>query len=249
MGVILTALAVIGGHHAYNYLMSSGCWGSSWTSYLISGRRWRPTRTLWRLLEAVMDHLHNVWRLREAVGDDLPDISGRWSSPWAPSHFSGGQERPSWRVLLYLLLLLEAFSATEGRLHLDIWRPRKAVVGTRRLAASGRPSAMIIPTSGGQERPSWRVLLYLLLLLEAFSATEGRLGRPPDVWRPVATVSHDHPDIWRLLEAVVDHVHNVWRPVEAVVNSLPACWRPMEAVSDDLPDDWRPRETAGTPSL
>ena len=92
-------------------------------------------------------------------------------------------------VLLYLLLLPDAFSATGGRrggvllylmLLLDAFRPLESVMAASYLTSGGGAEAVI------------GVLLYLLLLLDAFTATEGCRGGGAH-----AVVAAAHMPSWR----------------------------------------------------
>ena len=98
-------------------------------------------------------------------------------------------------------------------------------------------------TSGGGGKAVLSVLPDLLLLLEAFSANEGRRGGVlPDVWRLHEAVMSVSPDLWRLHEAVMSVSPDLWRLHETVFFELPDAWRLHEAVVSVSPDLWRLHE-------
>ena len=106
---------------------------------------------------------------------------------------SGGGAKAVMGILLYLLPLLDAFTATEGRrggvlFHLW-WRLREAVMG---ILLYLLPLLDAFSATGGRRGG---LLLYLLLLLDAFSAVRVyRGGVLPDLWRR-RKGRHGHPTL------------------------------------------------------
>ena len=115
--------------------------------------------TVWLSLEDIMDVLFAVLLSLEALTDDPPDVLQLLEARWQPWMVCMGSRR-DWRpnyVMEALLTALAVTGCSRGRTHSFsrcYWmpcRPVEAVVG---------------------------VLLDLLLLLDALSASGGRRGRP-----------------------------------------------------------------------